>query len=118
VFREFTEAEFENGALHTWAKKKFVESFLAWEALERDQYLLPDGEIKNLLADVAQAKALPASSVDFHTLHKRGLKHAEELRSDPSQQPDLKRAIRALTFPPRLTSIEEQKEILRKKGFL
>jgi hypothetical protein len=42
-----------------WAKKRFVESYLAWDELELDQYLLPDGELKNLLARVAQTKVLP-----------------------------------------------------------
>jgi len=61
IFREFTESEFESGALHAWAKKRFVESFTAYGELERDEFLLPDGEIKNLLAGCADLKALPAS---------------------------------------------------------
>jgi hypothetical protein len=63
VFREFTAAEFESGALHTWAKKRFVESFIAYGELERDKFLLPDGEIKALLVGVAKRKALPAPAV-------------------------------------------------------
>jgi hypothetical protein len=59
VFREFTAAEFENGALHTWAKKRFVESFIAYGQIEQDKFLLPDGEIKQLLNGAAQ-KLLPA----------------------------------------------------------
>jgi hypothetical protein len=59
VFREFTETEFENGALHTWAKKRFIESFHAWEELEQGKFLLPDGETKKLLIECAETKALP-----------------------------------------------------------
>ena len=55
VFRDFETTE----QLHTWAKKRFVESYLAWEALEQDQFLLPDGEIKNLLRELAARKAVP-----------------------------------------------------------
>ena len=42
-----------------WAKKRFVESYEQWTALGKNKFLLPDGEIKNLLADAAQMKALP-----------------------------------------------------------
>jgi hypothetical protein len=59
VFRDFTESEFENGALHTWAKKRFLESFHAWGELEQGKFLLPDGEAKKLLIEFAETKALP-----------------------------------------------------------
>jgi hypothetical protein len=58
VFREFESVE----GLHVWAKKRFIESFIAYGELERDQFLLPNGQIKNLLADLGQAKALPGPS--------------------------------------------------------
>lgn len=44
-----------------WAKKAFVESYTDWATLKRDEYLLPDGPVKNLIAGVAEVKALPAS---------------------------------------------------------
>jgi type III secretion system FlhB-like substrate exporter len=47
--------------LHAWGKKRFIESYLAWEEIEENQLLLPDGDLKNLLAGVAAAKALPPS---------------------------------------------------------
>lgn len=37
-----------------WCKKAFIESYLAWERLEKGQHLLPDGELKNLLAETAE----------------------------------------------------------------
>ena len=43
-----------------WRKKEFIEAYLRWDELEQDQYLLPPGKVKNLLAGTAQAKALPA----------------------------------------------------------
>jgi len=45
-----------------WAKKRFVESFIAWEQLEKGQYLLPDGPIKQAFAAVAAVKMLQNSS--------------------------------------------------------
>lgn len=74
VFRDHDSLE----ALHVWAKKKFIESFIRWDETEESQNLLPDGEIKNLLAGAAQAKALPAPVVNFHDLHERGLRYAEQ----------------------------------------
>ena len=41
-----------------WARKRFIENYTAWNALERNQFLLPDGELKNLIAGAAQ-KLLP-----------------------------------------------------------
>lgn len=37
-----------------WARKRFIETYTAWNALERNQFLLPDGELKNLIAGAAQ----------------------------------------------------------------
>jgi hypothetical protein len=74
VFRDFESVE----ALHTWAKKRFVESFIAFGKLKQDQFLLRDGEIKRLFADVFNTKVLPAPAQCFENLHKRGLQYAEE----------------------------------------
>jgi hypothetical protein len=119
VFREFTSEEFENGALHTWAKKKFIESFLAWEALEKDQYLLPDGEIKNLLIDAAQAKALPAPSVDFKALHERGLRYAAQIAA-PATAPRklVARPVREKSEVELAEELRRQKAALVARGWL
>jgi len=71
VWRDFPTTE----ALHVWAKKQFTESFIGWS--EAEQFLLPDGEIKNLLREFSETKALPAPQVDFKDLHKRGQEYAE-----------------------------------------
>jgi hypothetical protein len=75
VFRDFTAAEWANGALHTWAKKRFVDSFSSYD----DTFLLPDGEIKNLLAGIAQAKILPAPVEDWSECRARGERYRERL---------------------------------------
>jgi hypothetical protein len=56
AFQEFSDLD----QLHIWAKKRFIESYLRWEEIEENQFLLPDGELKNALIDLAQTKALPA----------------------------------------------------------
>lgn len=47
--------------LHVWGKKRFIESYI--NAAKIDQSLLPDGELKNLIAQVAETKALPTTDV-------------------------------------------------------
>ena len=116
VFRDHDSVE----ALHVLAKKRFVESFIAWGELEKDEFLLPEGEVKNLLADVAQAKALPAPET-YETMRARGLAYAQRLKASPAEAPDFKsapREVRSRTFPVSTRSLEEQKRILREKGFL
>ena len=85
VFRDHETLE----ALHVWAKKKFIESFIRWDETGESQNLLPDGEIKRLLKDSAQAKALRAPTVDFHALHERGLEYCNALEhSKPELAPE------------------------------
>lgn len=72
-------------ALHVWGKKRFIDSYTNFDKIE--QFLLPEGEVKNLLAAVAQTKVLPPISVPFRVLHERGLKHAEQLKkSEPARK--------------------------------
>jgi hypothetical protein len=56
VFQEVSHPD----QLHVWAKKRFIESYLVWEEIEESKVLLPDGELKRLLCNVATKKALPA----------------------------------------------------------
>jgi hypothetical protein len=111
IFRDFESAQ----DLHVWAKKRFLDSYAAYEELERDQFLLPDGELKGLLAGIAETKSLPASE-SYEAMRERGLAYAAELRASPSDTP-------RRPDPPRprqqqqTRSIEEQKRILREKGF-
>jgi hypothetical protein len=113
VFRDFESVE----ALHTWAKRRFIESFNSWAELEQDRYLLPDGEIKWLFADVAATKSLPASEESWEAMRQRGLSYTAQLKAPASQtrQADPPRP-RLCAQPPR--SLEEQKRILRERGWL
>lgn len=43
-----------------WARKQFIETYKAWYALEKNQFLLLDGELKTLIAGAAQ-KLLPGA---------------------------------------------------------
>jgi hypothetical protein len=76
VFRDVESAD----DLHVWAKKRFLESFTAYGEREQDAFLLPDGEIKNLLADFSTTKALPAPIVRVADLHTRGVEYGKKLR--------------------------------------
>ena len=91
-------------ALHVWAKKRFIESYVAWEQLEQDRFLLPDGEIKNLLAGAAEQKALPSTNVSFEELHERGLEYAKKLPAPapPTSQQERIEATQASKPAPRL----------------
>jgi hypothetical protein len=75
LFRDVESAE----ALHVWAKKRFIESFTAYGELERDEFLLPAGEIKNILSEVAQKKMLPAASDDWSECRARGEAYRAQL---------------------------------------
>jgi hypothetical protein len=77
VFRDVESAD----DLHVWAKKRFLESFAAYGELEQDAFLLPDGELKNMLADFSAQKALPAPAVHVADLHTRGVEYGKELRA-------------------------------------
>ena len=37
-----------------FARKRFIESWLRWDELQQDRHLLPEGEVKKLLAETAQ----------------------------------------------------------------
>ena len=42
-----------------FARKRFIESYLRWQELRQDEYMLPEGKVKKLLCAVAEAKAFP-----------------------------------------------------------
>jgi hypothetical protein len=79
VWRDFTESEWESGALHTWAKKRFFESFNSWGEREQDKFLLPEGETKKLLIEFAETKALPAPKPAPQLPPEERLRVADEL---------------------------------------
>jgi hypothetical protein len=116
VFREVSEP----AELHVWSKKRFIESYLAWEEIKQDQYLLPDGELKSLLADFAATKALPPASAVWSQLHARGLEYAKK-QSDLPASTGAARVNEGQVAPLKVHSeveIERQKKILQERGFL
>jgi len=40
------------------ARKRFIESYLRWDELEQDKFLLPEGEVKRLLAETAKTMSV------------------------------------------------------------
>ncbi|SRR6266567_4210188 len=115
VFRDFESIK----DLHVWAKQRFIASFIAWTELEQDQFLLPDGELKKVFAGAAATKSLPASDETYEEMHERGLAYSAQHKSSSAnlsrgRQSDQTR--RTCAQPSR--SIEEQKRILRERGWL
>ena len=100
-----------------WAKKRFIESDLAWVELEQDQFLLPDGELKNLLAGIAETKALPPASVGWNELRSRGLEYAKTLKA-PSERLDTVHVMPVCNIPSvvdvdgRRRDLQRQKELI------
>jgi hypothetical protein len=48
--------------LNVWCKKRFIEYFLAWTEMEKEgKFLLPQGELREMLTSLGQAKALPGA---------------------------------------------------------
>jgi hypothetical protein len=74
VFREVDRAK----DLHVWAKKRFVESFIAYGELQQDAFLLPDGEIKDLLSGLSRTKVLPIAQ-DWSECRERGESYRSQL---------------------------------------
>lgn len=114
VFQDFSDID----QLYVWAKKRFIESYLAWEQLEEDKFLLPEGKIKNLLAEVAVTKALPAAAAVLPQSLPYKPAIAAEREGMQSTQDAPTKPVRHFTPQPMLRSIEDQKRILREKGFL
>jgi hypothetical protein len=42
----------------TWARKRFIEAYVRYAKLRQDEYLLPAGEVPNLLAECAETKSV------------------------------------------------------------
>jgi hypothetical protein len=115
VFRDYETVD----SLHVSAKKRFVESFIAYGELEQDKFLLPDGEIKKLLAGVAETKALPPSSVEWSELHARGLEYAKTLNA-PSERLEtvhipIREISRVIDVDGRQAELQRQAEMIREK---
>jgi len=115
VFRDFDSVE----ALHTWAKKRFVESFVAYGELEQDKFLLPEGELKNSLADLVEIKSLP-ESVSFTDLHARGLAYARTVNapvtsSGVASAAPVDETPRVVDVAGRRAELERQKKLILQK---
>jgi hypothetical protein len=41
-----------------WARKRFIEAYVRWGELQQDEYLLPPGEVRDLLAECAASKSV------------------------------------------------------------
>jgi hypothetical protein len=125
----FTIQNCEPEAIHVWAKKRFIESYVAWTELEHDQFLLPDGEIKNLLAGVAKAKQLARSRDEFQAARIAGEEYRErasQVSPAPPAKSSTTRRWRAEAYaalgeketdPAAMEEVRRQKAALEARGF-
>jgi hypothetical protein len=115
VFRDFETTE----GLYTWAKKAFIESFTNWGETEQNKFLLPDGEIKNLLAGFAQTKALPGPRVDWQELRERGETYRAEMTTHGESLEKLAAPIcetpQAIDFEGRSAELKRQADLIKAK---
>jgi hypothetical protein len=116
VFREFESTD----DLHTWAKKKFIESYLNWNELEENQFLLPEGEMKNLLSGVAARKALPAPvSIPSKQIAYTPAIAAERMSKQAIEKVEVLPPVReippVIDFEGRMADFRRQAELIRRK---
>jgi hypothetical protein len=120
VFQEVSDPD----QLHIWAKKRFIESYLAWEEIEEGQFLLPEGELKNLLAGFAATKAMPArvaplpDSIPYmpEIVARRVSMSTEPSAEDPTKvAAPMREAPPVIDFEGRFAELARQKEIIQQK---
>lgn len=106
-----------------WARKRFIETYLRIEDLQRNEDFLPEGALSNLLADGNEKKLLPTDA--YETARALGLAEAEKSKELRVSEPDMRRAVAAIqavmrgsTPRPPVRSLDEQKRILRERGLL
>lgn len=113
VFQEVSDLD----QLHVWAKKRFVDSYLAWEEIEENQFLLPDGELKALLTDLGEAKALPVP----RTLPARIFPYtptiaaARETQNPPARTEPIHETPRVIDSAGRAAELQRQAELIKAK---
>lgn len=115
VFREFESTD----DLHTWAKKRFIESYLAWDKIEENEFLLPDGDLKNLLAEVAVTKALPISARELpkrlpYTPTIAAQRESAREASAPPAAP-IRETPQVIDFEGRSAELQRQAKLIREK---
>ena len=115
VFRDFDSVE----GLHTWAKKQFIQSFIAWGELELDRFLLPPGEVRDLIAANAERKQLPATDA-YEAGRSTGESYRKRLREHGGAKFGVAPAAgrNPITVRPTTLTLGEQKAKLRELGFL
>jgi hypothetical protein len=111
VFRDFESTE----GLHVWAKKRFIESFIAYGEMKQDAFLLPDGEIKRMLTSFAQAKVLPALRADWNELRERGEAYRAKRESTAKPAEPVQETPRVIDFGGRAAELKRQAELIRRK---
>jgi hypothetical protein len=98
-----------------WAKKKFIEEYIRWGELKKDENLLPPGEVRDLLGDVAKTKTVDRV-LDKPLVLERPLvpKPAEPILSKPVPLPVID-TVRIVDVGDRKAELARQAELVREK---
>ena len=59
-----------------WCKKSFIESYLAWDHLEKGHFLLPQGPVKDAFGAIAELKSLENATPDLQKRRQLTAEHA------------------------------------------
>lgn len=123
VFREFTGEEFAKGGLHTWCKKAFLESFARYGETEQNQFLLPPGDIRDMLAELAESKSISRkprallqdsraypSKIEIAAKRKAQEKDALQVPSKPEVLPPP-----VIDFESRSAELQRQAQLIQEK---
>ena len=98
-----------------WAKKKFIEEYIRWGELKKDENLLPTGEVRDLLGDVAKTKTVDRV-LDKARVTDGPLvpKPAEPILSKPVPPPVID-TVRIVDVAGRKAELARQAELVREK---
>jgi len=71
-----------------WCKKAFIESYLAWDRLEKGHFLLPEGPVKDAFGAIAELKSLENARPDQQKLrHLIAERAASQITAQKQQAP-------------------------------
>ena len=98
-----------------WAKKKFIEQYIRWGELKKDENLLPSGQVRDLLGDIAKTKMINRT-LSEPRVPERPLvpKVAEPLPPKPVPQPTIA-APRVVDIVGRKADLARQAKLMREK---
>lgn len=97
-----------------WAKKKFIEQYIRWGELKKDEDLLPSGQVRDLLGDVAKTKIMERALDEPRVTEPLVPKPTEPLQSKPVPPPVID-TVRVIDVVDRRAELARQAKLVREK---